>query len=123
MRSSPAIAIVDDDADVRASLENFLRSAGVKVRAFASAATFLTSPYSAETDCLITDLHMPGIDGLALQAELSRTGRGFPVIVMTAFATPAARARSASLGARAFLVKPIDPEALLEHVEEMLKTE
>lgn len=120
LRLSPTIAIVDDDADVRASLENYLRAAGVAVRTFASAEAFLAAPALPEAGCLVTDLHMPGMDGLALQAELNRRGRAFPVIVMTAFPTEAARAESAALGAAAFLAKPVDPDALLDRVEEIL---
>ena len=121
MRESPTICIVDDDEGVRASLENYLRSAGLKVRSFGSAESYLASPDRAETGCLITDLHMPGLDGLALQRELNRAGRDFPVIVMTAYPTGHAREESARLGAAAFLVKPVDPDMLLDRVEEMLQ--
>lgn len=114
------ICIVDDDIDVRASLESYLRSAGMRVRTYGSAESFLAAPERAGIDCLITDLHMPGLDGLALQRELNRLGRDFPVIVMTAYPTSAAREEAASLGAAAFLEKPIDPDLLLIRVEEML---
>ena len=114
------IAIVDDDDGVRASLENYLRAAGVGVRAFACAEDFLNAPDRMGTACLVTDLHMPGMDGLALQAELNRLGRAFPVIVMTAFPTDAAREESEQLGAAGFLAKPIDPDALLDRIEGLL---
>lgn len=120
MKQSPTICIVDDDDDVRSSLENYLRSVGVEVRSFDSAEGFLASDDRLEADCLITDLHMPGMDGMTLQRELNRIGRNFPVIVMTAFPTPAAQAESATLGAVAFLVKPVDPDMLLDRVEEIL---
>ena len=120
LRQTPNISIVDDDDEVRSSLQNYLRSAGVRVRTFASAEGFLASPERQETDCLITDLHMPGMDGLGLQRELNRIGRAFPVIVMTAFPTGAARSQAAGLGAAAFLSKPVDPDALLERVEELV---
>ena len=120
MKQSPTICIVDDDDDVRASLKNFLRSVGMIVRAFGSAESFLAEPDRSGIDCLITDLHMPGIDGLGLQEELNRLGRDFPVIVMTAYPTTAAREQSARLGASAFLAKPLDPDLLLERVEEIL---
>lgn len=114
------ISIVDDDDDVRSSLVNYLRAAGMDVRGFSSAGGFLAAPDRAETDCLVTDLHMPEMDGLDLQRELNRIGRDFPVIVMTAFPTPGARAESNRLGAAAFLEKPIDPDALLDQVEAIL---
>ena len=121
MKHSPTICIVDDDHDVRSSLENFLRSVGVEVRSFESAECFLASSERLEADCLITDLHMPGMDGMAFQRELNRLGRTFPVIVMTAFPTTAAQEQSATLGAVAFLVKPVDPDMLLDRVEEILQ--
>lgn len=121
MKSSLTICIVDDDDDVRSSLENYLRSAGIRVFAFGSAEGFLASDEHMATDCLITDLHMPGMDGLSLQDELNRRGRDFPVIVMTAFPTEAAEKRSRILGAKAFLCKPVDPDFLLDRVDSILQ--
>lgn len=102
MRHPVTICIVDDDDGVRSSLANYLRAAGLYVRAFDSAELFLTSSYSTTADCLITDLHMPDLDGLGLQRELNRMGRRFPVVVMTAFPAMAARRVSSQLGAAAF---------------------
>ena len=120
MKQAFTICIVDDDNGVRSSLENFLRSEGMNVRAFESADAFLNTANGMDVDCLITDLHMPGTDGLALLEDLSRGRCQFPVIIMTAYPTDAARAQSAALGAADFLVKPIDPELLLDRVEELL---
>jgi FixJ family two-component response regulator len=114
---SASISIVDDDEDVRLALQNFLRAAGCDVRAFDRAESFLASLEGGAPDCLITDLHMPGMGGLALQDELNRLGRSFPVIVMTAFPTLEVQERSAELGASAFLSKPIDPEQMLRLVK------
>lgn len=121
MRHPVTICIVDDDDGVRSSLANYLRAAGLYVRAFDSAELFLTSSYSTTADCLITDLHMPDLDGLGLQRELNRMGRRFPVVVMTAFPAMAARRVSSQLGAAAFFEKPLDPDALLEKLEEILR--
>jgi FixJ family two-component response regulator len=117
---SAKICIVDDDAEVRSGLQSFLRSAGLEVYTFPSAEAFLDSSDRSTTDCLITDLHMPGIDGLALQEILNRQGRAFPVIVLTAFPTPEAEKRSSTLGASAFLSKPIDLDLLLQRVESIV---
>jgi FixJ family two-component response regulator len=119
--SSSTICIVDDDEGVRASIENYLRSAGVNVRTYGSAEGFLSSQDFGSTACLITDLHMPGMDGIALQEELMRQGQTFPVIIMTAFPTRDAEERSRKLGAIAFLSKPIDPDLLLDRVERMFE--
>ena len=120
MHRSATICIVDDDVDVRSSLENYLRSAGIDVRTFSSAANFLASPDRIDTDCLVTDIHMNGMDGLALQKELMLIGRCFPVIVMTAFPTLRLREMSFELGAAAFLEKPVDPDLLLREMEALL---
>jgi FixJ family two-component response regulator len=120
LREVATICIVDDDEGIRSSLENYLRAAALDVRTFASAESFLASPARGETKCLVTDLHMPGLGGFGLQEELNRVGRCFPVIVMTAYPSTTAREESAKQGAAAFLAKPIDPDALLEKIEELL---
>ena len=117
MRQDATISIIDDDQDVRSALQNFLRSAGLQVRTFDGAESFLDSPHRDATDCLITDINMPGMNGLELHEQLLRLGCGFPVIIMTAFPTPEAKERSAKLGATAFLTNPLDPDQLLECVE------
>jgi FixJ family two-component response regulator len=108
------IVIVDDDPEVRGGLESLLRSSGVDVRGFPSAEAYLADPAPRHTDCLLTDLHLPGLSGLELQAALRALGSMCPVVVMTAFPTEAARAQAAIAGAAAFLVKPVDPEALVD---------
>ncbi len=120
MLSVPTICVVDDDEGVRESLGNFLRSAGMGVRTFATAEAFLA--YVGDADCLVTDLNLKGMDGFSLQMVLLQLGRRPPVIVMTAFATPAVRSRSLALGACAFMTKPLDPETLLLLIEDALST-
>jgi FixJ family two-component response regulator len=114
------ICIIDDDNDVRESISSFFRSVGLRVESFGAAENFLESSSVASVDCVITDLHMPGMDGLGLHRELRRRGVGVPVIVMTAYSTPEARAEAKSLGAAAFVDKPVDPEILLHDVEVIL---
>ncbi|MHC2518951.1 CheY-like chemotaxis protein [Bradyrhizobium diazoefficiens] len=80
----------------------------------------MSSPSLKKVDCVITDLHMPGMDGLGLHRELRRIGVDVPVIVMTAYSTPEARAEAKTLGAAAFVDKPVDPEILLQDVESIL---
>jgi len=116
MQAGVVIAIVDDDPDVRGGLVSLVRSTGAEVRSYPSAEAFLAEDAPRETDCLLTDLHLPGISGLELQAALKSLGAACPVVLMTAFPTEAARAQAAVAGAAAFLVKPVDPEALLDLV-------
>ncbi|WP_454634284.1 response regulator transcription factor [Bradyrhizobium cenepequi] len=105
---------------MRESISSFFRSVGLRVESFGAAENFLESSSVANVDCVITDLHMPGMDGLGLHRELRRRGVGVPVIVMTAYSTPEARAEAKSLGAAAFVDKPVDPEILLHDVEAIL---
>jgi FixJ family two-component response regulator len=112
------VAIVDDDAGVRGSLESLLRSVGWIGRPFADGAALLLSGEEGGISCIITDLNMPEMSGLALQAEMTRRGWTQPVIMMTAFPTDTARDQALAGGAHAFLVKPVDPDALLDAVEQ-----
>jgi FixJ family two-component response regulator len=77
------IAIVEDDQGVRTALEQLLRSAGFGVRSFPSAEEFLQARRSHEVDCLIADINLPGISGVALVQRLVAEGDGPPVVIMT----------------------------------------
>ncbi|MEJ5976842.1 response regulator [Novosphingobium sp. PS1R-30] len=115
MSSPIVIAVVDDDPDVRRSLDSLLRSAGIACRSFACAADLLAADEAA-FDCVVTDINMPGMTGLELQAEMARRGWHHRVILMTAYATAATREQGIAAGATAFLTKPIDPDQLLEAI-------
>ena len=82
--SSPIIAIVDDDPDVRGSLDSLLRSAGMTPRCYAGGEEMLASGGHEELACIVTDLHMPGMTGLELQAQMGARGWRTPFIVVTA---------------------------------------
>jgi FixJ family two-component response regulator len=120
LNTATPICVVDDDEAVRMSLKSFLRSTGTPVLTFPSAEAFLGEMAQNNVKCLITDLHMPGMDGLALQQELNRQGYRYPVIVMTAYPTEAAKEAATRLGAAAFMAKPVDPDILLECLEALL---
>ena len=117
MPETCVVAIVDDDPDIRASLESLMRSAGLAPRCFESGGSLLADPSSAGISCIVTDLHMPGMTGLELQKELARRGWRQKVILMTAFPSEATRAQALAAGAVSYLPKPIDPDALLEAIE------
>lgn len=114
------VAIVDDDPGVRGSLDSLLRSAGLNGLSFSGGQALLACPYIERIACIITDLHMPDMSGTDLQSELARQGWHQPVIVMTAFPTDAVRTQALAAGARVFLTKPIDPDQLLEAVEQAI---
>ncbi|MGK9235341.1 response regulator [Inquilinus limosus] len=120
MPPDPVICVVDDDEEVRQSIAALFRSAGIATEKFDAAEALLAWPELGSMSCLITDLHMPGMDGLELQRELRRLGCDVPVILMTAYPTPEARERAQALGVSSFVAKPTDPDALLEKVEALL---
>jgi FixJ family two-component response regulator len=108
MKRAPMIAILDDDEGVRTSLSSLVRSLGHDVRTYSSATQFLADVDAGDPDCLITDMQMPGMTGAQLLDALIVNERRFPVIVMTAFPSDAARERVLAAGALAYLVKPMD---------------
>jgi FixJ family two-component response regulator len=121
MPSVPLIAIVDDDDALRNSLDNLLRSVGFRVQGFSSAEAFLQAPPAPETACLILDVRLPGMNGLALQRQLVAAHGSLPIIFVTAYADEDGRARALAAGAVAFLSKPCREEELLQAIEAALK--
>lgn len=111
-----AVAIVDDDPAVLASLAFLLRASGYTVEAFGSAEAFLAGG-QARAACLVVDQHMPGMTGLDLIAHLRAK---MPVLLVSSALTPALRDRAAQLGAAA-LAKPLDEHDLLRFVAEHVK--
>jgi len=116
-RSAPLLAVVDDDAEVRVALTRLISSAGFAVETFASGAALLDSLANHEPDCVLLDLHMPEVSGLAVQGILAQEHAGIPVIVITGHDTPDARSRALDLGATAYLCKPFDDDALLSAID------
>jgi FixJ family two-component response regulator len=114
------VAIVDDDDSVRGTLQELLRSAGFPSRGFESAEAFLGSGHQHETACLITDIRMPGMSGLELQARLNAEHCRIPTIFITAHGDEEMRLQALRAGAVEFLPKPFDDEVLVESVREAL---
>ena len=119
MSEQPTVYVVDDDADVRDSLRLLLSASDFRVEVFDSAHAFLEHAHAAHA-CLVTDVRMPGMDGLALQEELSRRGETLPVIIMTGHGDVPLAVRAMRAGAIDFLEKPFDGEALLASVDRAL---
>lgn len=110
------VSVVDDDDSVRESLPDLLRSFGLDVDAFASAAAFLASGSLNRTECLVLDVAMPGMSGPELQAELARRKRRIPIVFITAHSEARVGAAVLDLGAVAFLIKPFSEDAILQAV-------
>jgi FixJ family two-component response regulator len=119
----PRISVVDDDDSVRESLRGLLRSVRFGVEVFASAEEFLGSDRLSETDCLILDVRMQGMNGLELQRRLLSIRPGMPVIFISAHGDDELRSRALRGGAVEYLLKPFSEEALLNAVQKALSLE
>jgi len=115
------IAIIDDDEAILAGLSSLLRSVGYQARLYTSAEGFLAETLKPMPDCVLTDVQMPKMNGLELQAELKRRHPQLPVIFMTAFPEPAIRERAINAGAIEFLHKPFEAEAMLSALSAAIK--
>ena len=115
------VAVVDDDFSVRESLESLIRSAGMKVRVFASAEQFLDSTVVSDAKCLVLDVRMPGMSGTQLHHHLLSKGFKVPVIFITAHASDQeTREQALSEGAVAYLIKPLHKSELLDAISRAL---
>lgn len=118
--SEQTICVVDDDESVRESLGELLDAAGYNVQSFPSATHFLSSGALGSCSCLVTDVRMPDLDGIALQEELARRNIAFPVIVITGHADVPLAVRAMRAGATDFIEKPFKHETLLASVRQAL---
>ena len=121
-KDAPLLAVVDDDADVRVALTRLASSAGFAVETFACGAEFLRSVEDHEPDCVVLDLHMPEMSGCDVQGALASGHPAVPVVVMTGHDTPESRARAIQMGARAYLCKPFDDDALLAAIGDAISS-
>jgi FixJ family two-component response regulator len=117
------ISIVDDDSLARDGIRKFVESLGYQAVAFSSAERFLESDVIKETACLITDLQMPGLNGLELQEALRSRGNRTPVILITAYPNESHRNRATKGGAFGFLSKPFDEATLIECLAAAVKSQ
>jgi two-component system, LuxR family, response regulator FixJ len=115
MANAHPICIVDDDDETRASLRLLLETAAFTVRDYASAAEFLGDDVFG-AGCLIADLCMPGMDGLALQREVARRRRDLPVLLVSGYGEVGLAVQAMKAGAVDFLEKPVAAGQLLESI-------
>ena len=106
------IAIVDDDPSVREGLTSLIRSAGLRVESFASAAEFLDHVGADAPSCLVLDLQLPGLSGLDLQKRMAEVGLEIPIIFLTGHGNIPASVQAMKAGAVEFLTKPFDEQDL-----------
>jgi len=114
------ISIVDDDESVREATKGLIRSLGYVAATFASAEEFLASDRLHDSACLITDVQMPGMNGIELQNCLIAEGHQLPIIFITAFAEAKVRTQALANGAVGFLRKPFSDEKLITCLDKAL---
>jgi FixJ family two-component response regulator len=112
------VAIVDDEEPIRKALGRLLRASGMAAECFASGQAFLESIGTTRPDCLILDLHMPGMGGLQVLEHLKTRQPPLPTIVITGYDEPVNQVRCISGGAVAYMRKPLDDLLLLNTIEQ-----
>ena len=114
------VFVVDDDASLRASLEDLLGSVGLRVAAFASAQEFLRRPRPEGPSCLVLDVRLPGLSGLELQRQLAQGDRDMPIIFITGHGDIPMSVQAMKAGAVEFLPKPFREQDLLDAIHQAL---
>jgi FixJ family two-component response regulator len=115
------VFVVDDDAAMRRSLDNLLRSIGLRVEAFASAQEFLRRKAPEAPSCLVLDVRLPGPSGLELQRRMAESGLEIPIIFITGHGDVPMSVRAMKAGAVEFLTKPFRDQDLLDAVQQALE--
>jgi two-component system response regulator FixJ len=118
--TSKLVAIIDDDNAMQESLRDLIEAAGLVAQCFVSAEEFLASGLHCQAACLITDILMPKMSGLELQARLKNEECDIPIIFITAYGDAKMRVQAMREGAAEFLAKPFDHQLLLETVRAAL---
>ena len=118
--ANDVVHIVDDDVDVRKSLGFLLATADFAVRLYESATAFLATEPKEVDGCVVTDVRMPGIDGIEFLRQLKARGPAVPVIVMTGHADVALAVQAMKEGAADFIEKPFDDQVLIDAIRSAL---
>lgn len=119
--TQPTIFVVDDEADVRESVSLLVRSVGLAVETFATANEFLESCSADRPGCVILDVRMPGLNGLAAQQQLLKRGITLPVIFISGHGDIAMAVRAVRAGALDFLEKPFNDQDLFDCLQKAVE--
>ena len=116
------IAVIDDDQSFRVALVESLSSLGFGVDGYASAEHYIDAIGSKSFNCIVTDVHMPGISGLDQMGRLAKRGSTIPFVLITARSDPNLEAKAAAAGAAGLLRKPFEIHHLVKCIEGATKT-
>jgi len=115
--SSPTVFVIDDDVNVRASIQGLLKAVGLRSECFETAEEFLSKSEPDGPSCLVLDVSLPGLGGLELQRKLAEAGVRIPIIFITGHGDIPMTVRAIKSGAVEFLTKPFDDENLLNAIQ------
>jgi FixJ family two-component response regulator len=117
----PVVFVIDDDESMRAALENLLSSVGLEVRLFASPREFLSAKRPEAPGCLVLDVRLPDMSGLAFQEDLAKRGICLPIVFITGHGDVPMTVRAMKAGAVEFLTKPFDHQMLLDAIHSAIE--
>lgn len=110
------IAVLDDEPEMRKALVRLLRTHGFKVDTYQLGKDLLAAVLSQPPDCLLLDLHMPGVNGFDVMAALASSRSAIPIVILTGHDEPGTEARVRAFGVAAYLKKPVDEATLLSAI-------
>ena len=111
-----SVAIVDDEEPIRKALRRLLRASGLEAEGYASGQAFLDASEAQRPDCVVLDLHMPGMTGLQVLRRLRAARPTLPIVIITAHDEPETREECLAAGACAYLRKPLEDRQLLNAI-------
>jgi FixJ family two-component response regulator len=117
---SVCVAVVDDDENLRRSFARLLRAAGMRPVAYASAEAYLSDVNRPRFECLVLDLHLPGMSGLQLQEKLNSEGCATPILFITAHDDDHSRERAYAMGCKGYFHKSDSGRAVLEAIKKVV---
>jgi FixJ family two-component response regulator len=118
--TQPIVFVIDDDRAIRTGLESLIRSIGLRVTSFPSAADFLSASRPDAPSCLVLDIRMPGQSGLELQSQMRGSGMDIPTIFITGHGDIPMTVRAMKDGAMEFLTKPVRGQELLDAIQKAI---
>jgi FixJ family two-component response regulator len=117
-RSSPTVFVIDDDLEVRSSIQSLLKAVGLRSESFETAEQFLSNKEADGPSCLVLDVSLPGVGGLELQRKLAEAGVDTPIIFITGHGDIPMTVKAMKSGAVEFLTKPFLDEELLNAIQQ-----
>jgi len=117
----PTVFIIDDDADVRVSIQGLLKSVGLRSQAFATPKEFLENKRAEGPCCLVLDVRLPGLSGLDFQRKLADAGVPIPIVFITGYGDIPMSVKAMKSGAVEFLTKPFRDQDLLDAIQQALE--